>query len=315
MPMNAWLPSLNSPEDSAQNIHKPVMVQEVIEGLNPSKGKVFIDGTVGLGGHASALLEHCPDIKHLIGFDVDTYALEQAAINLAPYQKKVRLIHGSYTEIPDFLEAESIGPVDGILLDLGLSSLQLESPNRGFSFRKDEPLDMRMNPEGQITAADMVNQLPVSQLIELLRNYGQERWASRIANFIEKERKKKKIVSTKELADIVYRAIPRRHHPRRIHPATKTFQALRIAVNKELDNVAEALRSLPDCLNLGGRLVVISFHSLEDRLVKHSIKGDSRLKPLTKKPLVPSSTEIDQNPRARSAKLRIAERIESPERR
>ncbi len=308
--MSAWLPDLSSEKEGATIRHKPVLLEEVLKGLNPGPGKVFVDGTVGLGGHAAALLRRFPQVKFLIGFDMDPYALEQAAAKLAPFQKKVRLIHANYTEIPDFLESESIGPVDGILLDLGLSSFQLDTPSRGFSFRRDEPLDMRMNPEDKVSAADMVNNLPVEQLIELLRNYGQERWASRIAHAIDMERRKKPILSTKELADIVFKAIPRKHHPRRIHPATKTFQALRIAVNKELDNLAEALRTLPDCLKPQGRLVIISFHSLEDRLVKHSIRHDPRLKPLTKKPVTPTTIEIDQNPRARSAKLRIAERVE-----
>ncbi len=308
--MSTWLPNLNSETGRATVGHKPVLLEEVLKGLNPGKGNVFIDGTVGLGGHAAALLERHPEIKLLIGFDLDPYALEQAAARLAPYQKKVRLIHANYTKIPEFLEAESIGPVDGILLDLGLSSFQLDSSSRGFSFRRDEPLDMRMDPDMKVSAADMVNSLPVEQLIELLKNYGQERWAPKIARAIDKERKKKPILSTKELADIVFSAIPRKHHPRRIHPATKTFQALRIAVNKELDNLAEALRTFPGCLKPLGRLVVISFHSLEDRLVKHSMRNDPRLRPITKKPVTPSIIETDQNPRARSAKLRIAERIE-----
>ncbi len=308
--MSTWLPNLNSETGRATVGHKPVLLEEVLKGLNPGKGNVFIDGTVGLGGHAAALLERHPEIKLLIGFDLDPYALEQAAARLAPYQKKVRLIHANYTKIPEFLEAESIGAVDGILLDLGLSSFQLDSSSRGFSFRWDEPLDMRMDPDMKVSAADMVNSLPVEQLIELLKNYGQERWAPKIARAIDKERKKKPILSTKELADIVFSAIPRKHHPRRIHPATKTFQALRIAVNKELDNLAEALRTFPGCLKPLGRLVVISFHSLEDRLVKHSMRNDPRLRPITKKPVTPSIIETDQNPRARSAKLRIAERIE-----
>jgi len=308
--MSAWLPDLSSEKQEATIEHKPVMLEEVIKGLNPGPGKVYIDGTVGLGGHSAALLRCFPQIKLLIGCDLDPYALEQAASKLAPFQKKVRLIHTNYIEIPHILEKESIGPVDGILLDLGLSSFQLESPSRGFSFRRDEPLDMRMNPNTKVSAADMVNNLPVAQLIELLKNYGQERWASRIAYAIDRERKKRPILSTKELADLVFKAIPRKRHPRRIHPATKTFQALRIAVNKELDNLSEALRTLPDCLKPSGKLVIISFHSLEDRLVKHAIRNDSRLTPLTKKPITPSTIEIDQNPRARSAKLRIAERVE-----
>jgi len=292
------------------SFHLPVLVEEIIEFLDPQEGQVFVDGTVGLGGHARAILSHPNKIKLLIGVDVDPQALEVASKNLAQFGERVRLIRSSYVDIPDVLLSEDIEQVDAIILDLGLSSFQLEHSGRGFSFTRDEPLDMRMDPNINVTASDMVNNLPFEQLAQLIRSYGEERWAKRIAKTIVKKRDKTPIVSSRQLADIVSLAIPRKYHPRRIHPATKTFQALRIAVNRELDQIKEALFKLPDCLKEGGKIAVISFHSLEDRLVKHAFKHDPRLKALTKKPVTASDKEISNNPRARSAKLRVAQRTD-----
>jgi 16S rRNA (cytosine1402-N4)-methyltransferase len=293
-----------------ETLHRPVMVSEVLEGLSLRPGGVYVDATLGLGGHTKAILSRCPEIKMVLGLDCDTEALEQAKSRLAPFGDRVRFIHSNFIHLHDVLLSNKIGQVDGILMDLGISSFHLENSGRGFSFSREESLDMRMDPSGAVTAADMVNKLPVERLAELIQIYGEERWTKRIAKHICDRRKMALILTSTELAKVVANSIPRKYHPHRIHPATRTFQALRIAVNRELDNLKEALDSFPSCLRLGGRLCIISFHSLEDRLVKTAFREDSRLKPLTKKPLVPGPEEIYSNPRARSAKLRIAQCIE-----
>jgi 16S rRNA (cytosine1402-N4)-methyltransferase len=285
------------------------MLREVLEGLSPRAGGIYVDGTVGLGGHAAAIIESCPDIKMLVGLDWDAEAIELAGTRLKRFGSKVLLVKANFTQIPEVLSSEHIDRVDGIVLDLGISSHQLDASGRGFSFLREEPLDMRMDRFGSVMASDMVNRLPVERLEEVIRVYGEERWAKRIARTIGEKRRIKPILSSADLARIVARAIPRRHHPRKIHPATRTFQALRISVNRELDNLKDALDFLPLCLKPGGRLCIISFHSLEDRIVKDAFRGTTRLRALTKKPLVPGEDEISGNPRARSAKLRIAERL------
>ena len=296
-----------------ETIHCPVMVSEVLNGLSLRPGGVYVDATLGLGGHTEAILSKYPEVKMVLGLDCDTEALEQAESRLSPFGDRVRFIHSNFIHLHDVLLFNRIGQVDGILMDLGISTFHLENSRRGFSFSRDEPLDMRMDPSGAVTAADMVNKLPVKRLTELIQIYGEERWAKRIAKRIYDRRKTAPILNSTELAEVVANSIPRKYHPRRIHPATRTFQALRIAVNRELDNLKEALDSLPSCLRPGGRLCIISFHSLEDRLVKIAFREDNRLKPLTKKPLVPSPEEMHSNPRARSAKLRIAQYIEPNE--
>lgn len=295
-----------------ETVHCPVMVTEVLDGLSLRPGGVYVDATLGLGGHTEAMLSRCPEIKMVLGLDCDTKALEQAESRLSPFGDRVRFIHSNFIHLHDVLLSNGIGQVDGILMDLGISSFHLENSGRGFSFTRDEPLDMRMDSSasGAVTAADMVNKLPVKRLTELIQTYGEERWAKRIAERIYDRRKTAPILTSTELAEVVANSIPRKYHPRRIHPATRTFQALRIAVNRELDNLKEALDLLPSCLRPEGRLCIISFHSLEDRLVKTAFREDNRLKPLTKKPLVPGPEEMHSNPRARSAKLRIAQCIE-----
>ena len=293
-------------------MHVPVLVNEVLEGLNLSPGGIYVDGTLGLGGHSEAMFQRCPEIEIVLGLDRDSEALEQARRRLAGLGNRIWIIHSNFVDLPEILFAEGIGQVDGILLDIGLSSFQLEKSGRGFSFTRDEPLDMRMDGFETVTAADMVNHLPVTQLTDLIRTYGEERWAKRIAARIDEARKRRPIRTSAELASIVYRAIPKRFHSRRIHPATRTFQALRIAVNKELDNLKLAMQRLPECLKPGGRLCIISFHSLEDRIVKHAIRQDQRLEPLTKKPIMAAPEELEVNPRARSAKLRIARKKTDP---
>jgi len=295
-----------------ETMHVPVMVSEVLDGLSLRSGGIYVDATLGLGGHTEAILSRCPEVRMVIGLDYDTEAMEKAKSRLAPFSDRVRFIRSNFIHLHDVLLYNRIEQVDGILMDLGISSFHLENSGRGFSFFRDEPLDMRMDPSGALTAADIVNKFPVERLTDLIQTYGEERWAKRIAKRIYERRKIEMILSSTDLAEVIASSIPRKYHPRRIHPATRTFQALRIAVNRELENLKEALGSFPPCLRSGGRVCIISFHSMEDRLVKIAFREDERLKSLTKKPLVPSLEEIHGNPRARSAKLRIAQYIEGP---
>ncbi len=287
------------------------MVSEVLEGLSIRPGGTYVDATLGMGGHTEAMLSRCPEVKLVLGLDCDAEVIKYAKARLGPLANKVRFVCSNFIHLPDVLSSEGIGQVDGILMDLGLSSFQLETSGRGFSFFREEPLDMRMDSLGTVTAANMVNRLSVKRLTELIWTYGQERWAKRIARHIYDRRKRTPILTSTDLAEVIAHAIPRRYHPRRIHPATRTFQAIRIAVNRELDNLKEALGSFSSCLRPGGRLCIISFHSLEDRLVKTAFREDVRLEVLTKKPMAPGPDEIRHNVRARSAKLRIAQRIDN----
>ena len=301
-------------------IHRPVMRAEAVRFLAPDRGGIYVDGTVGLGGHAAAILAAGPEAR-LIGIDRDPQALRYAAARLAQFGDRVRLVHGNYRDLAEILAGLGIEAIDGFLLDLGLSSLQLDAPERGFSFRADGPLDMRMDPTQKTSAADLVNAASVKELARILRDYGEERFAGRIARAIVAARP---IETTRALAEIVRRAIPRRFHERRIDPATRTFQALRIAVNDELRNLQDGLAAGFAALRPGGVIVVISFHSLEDRIVKRffrklatpryeSLAPGPPLPPqaevLTKKPLRPSEEEIGENPRARSAKLRACRKL------
>ena len=291
-------------------IHVPVMVSEVLEGLSIRPGGIYVDATLGMGGHTEAILSKCPEVKLVLGLDCDAEVLEHARSRLRPLGNKVQFICSNFIHLPDILFSEGIEQVDGILMDLGLSSFQLEASGRGFSFSRDESLDMRMDLSGTVTAANMVNRLPIKRLTELIRTYGEERWAKRIARHIYDRKKRSPILTSADLAGIIAHAIPRKYHPRRIHPATRTFQAIRIAVNRELDNLKEALGSFSSCLRPNGRLCIISFHSLEDRMVKRAFREDDRLEILTKKPMTANLDEICGNPRARSAKLRIAQCID-----
>ena len=301
-------------------IHRPVMCAEAVRFLAPDRGGIYVDGTVGLGGHAAAILAAGPEAR-LIGIDRDPQALRYAAERLAQFGDRVTLVHGNYRDLTEILSNLGIDAIDGFLLDLGLSSLQLDAPERGFSFRADGPLDMRMDPTQETSAADLVNEASVEELARILRDYGEERFAGRIARAIANARP---IETTGALAEVVRRAIPRRFHERRIDPATRTFQALRIAVNDELRNLQDGLAAGFAALSSGGVIVVISFHSLEDRIVKRffrklatpryeSLAPGPPLPPqaevLTKKPLRPSEEEIGENPRARSAKLRACRKL------
>ncbi len=290
--------------------HVPVMSAEVLGFLRPSHGGLFVDCTVGLGGHARALLE--AGASRLLGLDRDRDALAIAHATLAPWSDRVELVHADYRTIDEVLAARQIAEVDGVLADLGVSSLQFDAEGRGFSFQRDEPLDMRMDRSGGETAADLVARSSERELADAIFQYGEERFSRRIARALVHERSETPIVTTGRLATIVRRAIPRRGFAR-IDPATRTFQALRIWVNRELEGLDRFLEVAVNRLRIGARLAVITFHSLEDRIVKHTLRAiDQRggtVKVLTKKPLIPSDDEVQRNPRARSAKLRAAEKV------
>jgi len=291
--------------------HVPVMTAEVLEHLRPERGGLFVDCTVGLGGHSRALLE--AGASRVIGFDRDPDALAIARQTLAPWADRVELVHADYRAIAEVLDSRQIVEVNGTLADLGVSSMQFEAPGRGFSFMRDEPLDMRMDRTGGETAADLLAGSNEQDLADAIFQFGEERFSRRIARALVEARRESPIDTTGRLAAIVRRAIPHRGKHVRIDPATKTFQALRIWVNRELDGLDRFVDTAARRLRAGARLVVITFHSLEDRIVKHTLRAlqqrEALVQVLTKKPLVPTTAEVDRNPRARSAKLRAAERM------
>ena len=289
--------------------HAPVLRAEVLALLQPRPGGRYLDATVGLGGHAEAILQASEPTGTLLGIDRDGEALILAAERLAPFGPRVRLRQGRNEAMAELVSAEE--GFDGILFDLGASSLHLDSAARGFSFGREGPLDMRMDQSGGDTAADLVNRHPERELADLIFRWGEERWSRKIARAIVEARRQAPIRTTTALADIVARAIPRGAWPRHIHPATRTFQALRIAVNEELTGLGPALEEAVDLLRPGGRIAAISFHSLEDRIVKQTwrqLAASERGRILTKRPVTPGEAEIAANPRARSAKLRAMER-------
>jgi 16S rRNA (cytosine1402-N4)-methyltransferase len=289
------------------------MVAEVLEHLAPERGGVFVDCTVGLGGHASALLE--AGASRLIGLDRDPAALVEAAEVLRPFGDRVKLIHTDYRRLDEVLSNQGLGVVNGLLADLGVSSGQLDAPGRGFSFRRDEPLDMRMDTTTGVTAAEAIQEVSERTLADVIFEFGEERQSRRIARAIVSARARAPISTTGQLAEVVRRAVPRRGYTR-IDPATRTFQAIRIWVNRELEGLDVFLAQATRRLQPGGRMVVISFQSLEDRVVKHTLRAlqaANELSIRTKRPLVPGEPEIGRNPRARSAKLRAAERPEPSE--
>ena len=291
--------------------HIPVMTAEALQFLQPERGGLFVDCTVGLGGHTRALLER--GATRVIGVDRDEDALVEARRTLAEWRDRVELVHADYRSLDDLLDARRIPLVDGALADLGVSSLQFDAPGRGFSFQRDEPLDMRMDRSSGETAADLVARATERELADVIFQYGEERFSRRIARSIVAARAESPIATTGRLAAVVSRAIPRRG-PTRIDPATRTFQALRVWVNRELDGLDGFLHTAARRLRAGARLVVITFHSLEDRIVKHTLRALQHANPplvevLTKKPIVPGDAEVERNPRARSAKLRAAERM------
>jgi 16S rRNA (cytosine1402-N4)-methyltransferase len=284
------------------------MLEEVITCLEPKDGGLYVDGNLGLGGHTEKILETCGPTGQVVGFDWDVAALTLARERLARFAGRVRFVHENFTSIKETLMELGIGTIDGLLLDLGLSSLQLDGSGRGFSFKGSEPLDMRMDQRQEVTAAQLINEASQEELADIFFYYGEERQARRIAEEIVEARRKEKIVSTDQLVALVDRAIPKRFHPKKIHVATQVFQALRIAVNRELHSLEQVLADGATLLAPGARFCVISFHSLEDRLVKQAFRENPLLDVLTPKPLVPSRAECLRNPRARSAKLRVAAR-------
>jgi 16S rRNA (cytosine1402-N4)-methyltransferase len=304
-------------------MHKPVLLQEVIQYLNPSIGGTFIDCTYGSGGHSNKIIEKIGPSGKLLGIDMDMENVERARINQA---SNLYITHANFKDLDSIGEEFGFGSVDGILFDLGLSSEQLDG-QRGFGFKVDYPLDMRMDLNRSQTAHSLIYGLNVQELIRMFKELGEERYATVIARSICELRRKQKITTTKELTDIILRAVPSSAVRSRIHPATRIFQALRISVNDELNNLISALPKALNLLKKGGRVCIISFHSLEDRIVKHFFKQESLdcicsnmlpvctcdhqavLKILTKKPVTPTDAEVQDNPRSRSAKMRVAEKI------
>jgi 16S rRNA (cytosine1402-N4)-methyltransferase len=302
--------------------HTPVLYQRVLHALKPSAGARYIDGTIGAGGHSSGILEASSPDGQVLGIDLDPTALELVQDRLAEFEDRLHLRHGSYRDLDVYADELGWKTVDGILLDLGVSSMVLEDAKRGFSFRLNGPLDMRFDPTQATTAADLVNSLPEREIADLITRYGEEPHARRVAKAIVEARP---LQTTHELSELITRVVKRGR--RKIHPATRTFQALRIAVNDELNALEDGLERGIDRIGPGGRIAVISFHSLEDRLVKRKYQQESvdcicpadqlvctcdhraRLKVITKRPLRPDEFELESNPRSRSAKLRIAERI------
>ncbi|MDI3509129.1 MAG: rRNA (cytosine1402-N4)-methyltransferase [Clostridiales bacterium] len=307
--------------------HKPVLVEEVMQYMRCRKGGIYIDGTIGGGGHALEICRRIDGDGLLIGIDRDDEALAHAAEMLKEYSGCVRLIKGDFRYMKALVNDIGVNEVDGVLLDLGVSSHQLDDAGRGFSYNAEAALDMRMDKQQLLTARDVVNTYDEKRLYEIIKDYGEERWAKRIASFIVKERQRYPIETTDQLVEVIKRAIPaaaRREGP---HPARRTFQAIRIEVNDELNSIKEGLIQAMDCLKPGGRLCVISFHSLEDRLVKDTFRrwqnpctcppdtpvcvcGNKPVAAIvTKKPVTASPDEVESNPRARSAKLRVCEKL------
>ncbi|MCE5313620.1 MAG: 16S rRNA (cytosine(1402)-N(4))-methyltransferase RsmH [Armatimonadota bacterium] len=308
--------------------HKPVLVNEIISLLDPREGGVFLDGTLGGGGHSEAILERIGSDGILIGIDRDPEAIEYAGQRLKRFGESVRLVRANFRDLGSVLESLGVGELDGALFDLGVSSHQLDA-ERGFSFSRDEELDMRMNPaEGTASAADIVNIYSEQNLADLIWRYGEERYSRRIAKAIVERRGAGRITRTGELAEIVVSAIPAKNRWQQdIHPATRTFQAIRIVVNRELEAVEEGVPAAIEALKIGGRVAVISFHSLEDRIVKNTFRryaghcecpprlpecrcgAKKVLEVVTKKPVIPSADEIRDNPRSRSSRLRVGQKI------
>ena len=306
--------------------HVPVLFDEVMEALAVKPDGTYVDGTTGGGGHSSGICGRLSAKGHLVAVDRDAEALSAAEKRLEPYGCRKTFVHANYSDIAA-IEAAAGGKVQGILLDLGVSSYQLDNPERGFSYMNDAPLDMRMDASDRLTAYEVVNGYSEEDLARIIKDYGEERWARRIAEFIVRERKSAPIGSTDRLTEIIKAAIPAKARRTGPHPAKRTFQAIRIEVNDELGHLREAVEKLPDLLESGGRIAIITFHSLEDRIVKTEFERrldpctcpkefpvcvcgkKADVKRVTKKPVVPTETETSENPRARSAKLRVLEKL------
>jgi len=294
--------------------HVPVLVEEICFWLNPLPSGIYVDCTLGAGGTTLKILEKSGNNAHIIGLDRDHQALAYAKETLNKFGTSVRIFNGNFSHIRRFVQEAGYQKVDGIVFDLGVSSLQLDQPERGFSFSLSGPLDMRMDQSQGAAASDLVNFLPEKELADLIFAYGEERYSRRIARAIVETRKTGLIQTTQSLVAVLERTLPFAYKKGRLHFATRTFQALRIRVNRELDVLEPALRDAVDLLKAGGRICVVAFHSLEDRIVKHTFRSMAqgeypRISLLTKKPVIPDEPEIRINPRARSAKLRVAERL------
>ena len=302
------------------------MLRECIDSLNIKPDGIYVDGTLGMGGHSYEIASRLTTGR-LISIDRDTIALERAVLRLEPFMDRITLVHGNFRDLDDILDDLGIDKVDGMLFDLGVSSPQLDEADRGFSYMTDAPLDMRMDRSDAVTAADIVNTWSYADLKRILYDFGEERYAPRIAEAIVKYREEKPLETTLQLVDVITSALPAAALREKQHPAKRSFQALRIAVNGELDALSQVLSTAADRLRPGGRLCVVSFHSLEDRIVKNSITSRENgctcprdfpvctcgfvqtLKSISRKPLLPASDELGENPRSRSAKLRVAERV------
>ena len=307
--------------------HVSVLLNECIEGLDIKAAGTYVDGTLGGAGHASVVCSHLNEQGHFIGIDQDNNALAVSKERLSQVKPEVTLVKSNFVDVKKVLEDLNVSGVDGMLIDLGVSSHQLDEPERGFSYMHDAPLDMRMNQDATYTAHDLVNEMSEEDIYHIIKEYGEERWAKRIAQVIASERKIKPIDTTYELVDIIKKAIPQSARKDGPHPAKRTFQAIRIAVNRELEIIEPTINDIVSKLNVGGRLCIITFHSLEDRIVKHAFKKledpctcskhlpvcvcgkEPLVKVITRKPILPSEEEVEENPRSRSAKLRIIEKI------
>lgn len=310
-----------------QFFHIPVLLEEVMEGLKLFSGGFYVDCTAGGGGHSEEILKRTAPDGKVLALDQDPDALAAVSRRLESYGDRLLVERANFIQLPRVLDRLGIKTVNGIMFDLGVSSYQLDNPLRGFSYMEDAPLDMRMDPDQPETAADLVQKASKKQLTKIIKDYGEEKWASRIAGFIVRERSKRAIETTGQLVEIIKAAVPASARRKGAHPAKRTFQALRIAVNRELEILRDALRGAAAVLYPGGRICVISFHSLEDRIVKDTFKELSdpctcppdfpqcvcgrkpALKPVTRRPITPSEKELELNPRSRSAKLRVAEKI------
>lgn len=318
---------MNKHDTKAEDLHKSVLLAETLDFIEPRDGKIIVDATLGLGGHAEAILHAAPAAR-VIGIDQDAEAIEFAELRLADFRERVEIVQANFSDIKQVLNERESEKVDGIIADLGVSSLQFDSPERGFSFRFDAPLDMRMDKDAETeTAAELLEILSEEEIADLIYEYGEERFSRRIARrIVERREKGAPVRTTGELAELVKGSV-RRSRSDKTHPATKTFQALRIAVNREIEILEKFLRDSVDLLKTDGRLVVITFHSLEDRIVKRTMQNlsgrcfcppkfpqcvcsaEKKVGILTRKPVAPSDREQAENPRSRSAKLRACRRI------
>ena len=291
-------------------MHQSVLLQEVIDSLAPVNGGIYVDTNLGLGGHAERILQESAPNGRLIGFEWDQAAMTMAKARLAPFGDRVDFVADNFAAMPERLNELGVSQVDGILCDLGLSSYQLDGSQRGFSFKGSQPLDMRMDSRQGQTAAGLIQTASEEELADMFYYFGEERQARRIASFIVESRRTSRVETTEQLVTIIEQAVPKKFRPPKIHVATKVFQALRIAVNHELDNLITLLKAAPELLKNEARFCVISFHSLEDRLVKRAFGDTPSLEIVTKRPLVAGEEELKINPRARSAKLRVAKKVE-----